>query len=1077
MTVSRLPGEMSREGDDLLHAMPGHRLIRASAGSGKTFQLTNRYLGLLARGVPAGSVLATTFTRKAAGEILARVLGRLAGAAASDKKRQELNDHLDLPQPLTKQACLKMLREVAEALHRLSICTIDSFFNRIASSFRLELDVPMDPQIVDEKSPIARQLRLEAIEAMLADQDLHVLLELLRRLHHDSVARSVTAAIDGIVGELYDVYREAPERQTWSRIVPPAGLMDEVELAAAVESLRGMAGELPKTGKGTPNKHWLNAFAASVDAVLARDWEALLKSGVVAKIVGGEEEFGRQPIEAVWHEVYSPLIAHATAQEVEHLAQRVRAMHALLARFDDQCTRLRREHGVLLFSDLTHKLARTLPTLGDDLLMEVYYRLDGQVTHLLLDEFQDTSLEQWRVLGPFVEEVVSHADGSRSFFCVGDVKQALYGWRGGCVELFDEVEQGLAHLPEARKSLSQSWRSSQVVLDAVNEVFTDLASCSALDKDAQAAQCWQDKFEVHTAAKNLPGHVQLLTSTAASAAEDCGDDADEEQDELAPASAHERFAAEVVAKACERAPGRSVGVLVSTNRGVNRLLFELRQRGVHASGEGGNPLTDSPAVAAVLAAMTLADHPGHSTAAFHVANSPLGAVVGLRGTQAGQVHAAALRLRAQLIEEGYAGVIGRWVRVLAPSCNGRDLARLTQLVELAEQYGAMLTLRPGQFVEYVKATPVEEPSPAPVRVMTVHAAKGLEFDIVVLPELNRKLSDRWPILVERAEPTGPITGVYPGAKEKLRALAPEIEEAYLAQRAREREEDFCNLYVAMTRAKHALYMVLKPLAPKKDGSPKSTGLCFASVLRERLRDREETFVGREILYSRGDENWASESKREMSPQVQIDVQHAWQIELADSNQGSRRAWRAVSPSGLEGAGKVRAADLLDLANHRARRRGSLIHAWFEQVEFVDEALPDDAALLAAAERVAPGADRKWVIDQIKQWRVMREQPTVRQALSRNGEAELWRERAFAVRDVGKLLRGTFDRVTIKRDGGRATGATLTDFKTDRYSPDVVERYRPQMQAYRRALGRMLNLKDEQVQARLLFVGSDKLVAL
>ena len=68
------------------------------------------------------------------------------------------------------------------------------------------------------------------------------------------------------------------------------------------------------------------------------------------------------------------------------------------------------------------------------------YRLDARVAHLLLDEFQDTSPPQWRVLRPFARQVV---DGGRrqSFFCVGDVKQAIYGWRGGVAEIFEAIDR------------------------------------------------------------------------------------------------------------------------------------------------------------------------------------------------------------------------------------------------------------------------------------------------------------------------------------------------------------------------------------------------------------------------------------------------------------------------------------------------------------------------------------------------------------------------------------------------------------------------------------------------------------
>src|SRR5689334_7619427 len=106
------------------------------------------------------------------------------------------------------------------------------------------------------------------------------------------------------------------------------------------------------------------------------------------------------------------------------------------------------------------------------------FRLDGGIRHLLLDEFQDTAPPQWRVLRPLAEGVVNGRGGT--FFCVGDGKQAIYGWRGGVAEIFDCLEDQLPAL--AKKELAQSYRSSQPVIDSVNQVFQNLTRHSNLDQ-------------------------------------------------------------------------------------------------------------------------------------------------------------------------------------------------------------------------------------------------------------------------------------------------------------------------------------------------------------------------------------------------------------------------------------------------------------------------------------------------------------------------------------------------------------------------------------------------------------------
>ena len=140
-------------------------LIRASAGTGKTFQLSNRYIGLLHSGVMPDQILATTFTRKAAGEILDRVVVRLAKAALNDQARIDLTGFLGL-ETLSADCCHELLGRLIQHLHRLRVSTLDAFFAQLAGSFSLELGLPPGWRIVEELHDA--YLRSEAIEVMLS---------------------------------------------------------------------------------------------------------------------------------------------------------------------------------------------------------------------------------------------------------------------------------------------------------------------------------------------------------------------------------------------------------------------------------------------------------------------------------------------------------------------------------------------------------------------------------------------------------------------------------------------------------------------------------------------------------------------------------------------------------------------------------------------------------------------------------------------------------------------------------------------------------------------------------------------
>ncbi len=1067
-------------------AMHPHLTIRASAGSGKTYQLSTRYLFLIRHGFDPSHILATTFTRKAAGEVLGRVVTRLADAVVDVGKRAELSGSLG-GEALSQRDCRVMLRALTGSLHRLSISTIDGFFNKIAQSFRHELDLPAEPKLIDGMHPVAVRLRQDAIEAMLADDDLPALVTLLRQLHHDTAARSVTEVIDSAVTNLYEVYREAPEQAVWSQLVP-LKLLDGDSLQSAIDALTGAADALPG------DKRWLKAFAANRDAALARDWEGFIKTGLAGKLCDGIETYYNKPFPVEIVSAYEPLLGHAAGVLIQKVAKQTRATHDLLRRFDEHYSAMRRRQGVLLFSDLTHKLARELPALGDGLMEDVFYRLDGRVTHLLLDEFQDTSLSQWAVLEPFAQEVAATADGTRSLFCVGDTKQAIYGWRGGVAELFDEFEDSLGLGEQSKQTLSVSYRSSGVVLDAVNEVFVDIATNETLANETDAAVRWQKGFAAHEAVRDLPGHVTLETSTAGYNPENDAEGEDGDPDAVVrPAGAHEVYVARRVKALYDRDGGAgSIGVLVSVNKTASRLIYELGRLGLPVSGEGGSRVTDSPAVSAVLSALVMADHPGDTASAFHVFNSPLGEVVGLKSIEPMAVRRASLGIRRSLLTRGYAQTIAGWVRKVAGSCDGRAIKRLTQLIELADRSEPNDALRPSWFVDLVESASVAEPSPAAIRVMTIHGAKGLEFDTVVLADLDRRLVDRSVMLVERASPTGPITGVYRKPDSKVRALDEKLEHAAEAQRADRLIEDLCSLYVAMTRPRQALHMVIKPLELTRGGKIKSKGLCFASILRDALSKEEETLDGEQVLYGHGERDWVCASGPTRTVNT-VEVSGSGRLSLDKPGGEARRSWPTVSPSSQaghgEGSGGDRrgrsAASLIDLVSHDSAgmRYGTLVHGWMELVGFVDEDdLPSDEALRLVAQRVMPGVDGAWVTPRIQSLREVLAGSTASEVLGRDGASELWRERGFAVYDRGTMLRGFFDRVSIYRDSqGEVTGAVLVDFKTDRVegggAESLAEHYRPQMLLYQSALVKMLSVDAKAVKMRLWFVGSDDLVDL
>jgi ATP-dependent exoDNAse (exonuclease V) beta subunit len=1016
-----------------------HRLIRASAGSGKTYRLTGHYLELLRRGAMPDAILATTFTRKAAGEILGRIVSRLIKAARGEP---ESGDTIDRDQAMV------LLRRLAAVLHRVGVSTLDSFFHRLGQGFRFELGLPLDPVVIDEGSATAKTLRGDAVEAVLADaakseESFKALLDLLRRLHHDEAGRSVTEAIDRIAVTHAEVYRQAPDAETWSTLIAPDPLEGEA-LEAAIQRWREMRHELPVTGKGSPRKHWQNSWERVGRQAVACEWEAMTSSGLLAAMTAGKDAFDRVEISETWIEAAAPFLKQISAVLIGRVANQTQATHAMMQRFVEHYETLRQRRGVMLYSDMTHRLAGGLiGGAGDDAtLAEIAFRMDQAVTHLLLDEFQDTSLDQWQVLKPFADEIASYSDGSRSLFAVGDMKQAIYGWRGGCAALFDTVEYRIP--PEGRETMQQSWRSSPNVLDAVNAVFSHIARCDTLTADpddAAAAAIWADRFEPHESAKTLlPGYVRFEATRLPDVKTEASDDDETPGDHLAQVAEH-------IADLAQRAPDQTIGVLMRTNAAVHRMIYELRKRNVPASGEGGHPLAESPPVAAMLSAMVLADHPGDSASAFHVLNSPLGPLLDMHRLD--EAPKVARSIRKRLLEQGYAKTIAQWMHALADRCDARGLRRLHRLVDLAEAWdrGPNPVLRPSRFVDHVESARVEEPGGSAVRVMTIHKSKGLEFEAVVLPELDKPFDNQFDVLIDRPDPTGPIQGVMRHANDAIRALSPELQDAYSQRRRQQREEDLCTLYVAMTRAMHGLYIWVKPT-----GTPRLSKLSPAAVLRDTLGDPDEG-------YAIGDPDWMNAAKQpDPEPRTSTDSDETLTIGLATPSKPSRLR-PTLLPSSLHTGGRIQAGDLLRIDDELAMTRGTHWHELLAELDYL-------------VENQSP--PEHWP-DGLRQ---MFKHDAVRQVFApRFGPNEtLWRERRFSVMADNRLVRGSFDRVAIDYDGqGDAKAAHLIDFKSDELSNDPAalaerkERYRLQLEAYRDALSQLLRLDTSAITAELLFL--------
>ena len=1043
-----------------------HVMIRASAGSGKTFALTDRFVRLLAEGARPERIVALTFTRKAAGEFFDEILRKLAAAASQPDAAAALARAIGQP----KLGCAdfrRMLRGLTEVMHRLRLGTIDSFFARIARVFPLELGLAGDFEILQEhaarieRQRVLRRMFARAGELGDAQKDF---VEAFKRATFGRDEKRLGAQLDAFLDEHQEKFLAAPDGERWGnhRRIWPAGCpwliggVPDVPLAARAlrtwlgaaelgDKQRGRwADFLAALGTWAPGLPTPRALAYVLEKILAA-WPEINAGNAVLEFDRKEQELSATACAAL-----REIARHVVGGELVRRMETTRGIHAVLRGYEDFYHDAVRRTGKLTFADVQRLLmpGGGAPALSGDAAADdagrlaIDYRLDGGIDHWLLDEFQDTSFGQWSVLKNLIDEVVQDTSGARSFFCVGDVKQAIFAWREGDPRLFREI---LEHYNTAapgtitEEHLVQSWRSGPALIAMVNAVFGDAPAMSGLFP-GPASATWAREWRAHSAAvPQRTGQAALLHA----------------EDKAARQALLRDLLREI--RPLER--GLSCAVLVQKNSTAAELADYLRGEGFSAVAESDlHVCTDNPLGSALLALVQAAAHPGDTFAWEQMQMTPLGAVLAAEGLATPE--AVTDRVLGQINAGGFERTADFWARKLEARLAPGDAfsrERARQFAAAAGRFDETGSRDAAEFGQFMARHTVREvESAAVIRVMTIHKAKGLGFDVVLLPDLEgSKLDSRRDGLA-----------VHKGADravEWVLDLPPKPfwpHDAVLAAQVGADEAEACYeafslLYVAMTRAKRAMYVITEPVG-------RSASRNFPKLLAATLGDEEQPVrIGALSVpgaWSAGDADWHSQLAVSAAAQTGA----AGIVPLDDAR--AARAVRRVArrPSG-EKTGVIGAAQVFALEGGASADFGTAVHALLAEIEWMG---PADAARLAVAwrERGPAGDEALACVGASALAEVFSAPP---------GAAEVWRERAFEVVLDGAWVTGVFDRVIIGRGAdGRASQVAVVDFKTDRIDPAegvdrILTRYGAQMALYQRAAAVLTGLPVVSVTCDLV----------
>ena len=848
-------------------------IVQAPAGSGKTELLTQRFLALLEIAEQPGEIVALTFTRKAAAEMQGRILRALAIATGDPLKPGE--KILPATFELARKALARDHQQRWGLLQdpgQLRVQTID------ALSLELALSSPLEAPAVSQVQDDAKESYSEAATALIRelggdDDQLNAAMRNVL-LHLDADVRLLRELLQGMLAH----------RDQWKRHIPVAenAAAFRAELEATLQrairrGLRALCSAFPQTvvaqlpalarfairnGNATERLAQVEQLRQLPGAELADlpRWRAIrdflcVKSGkTLRKKVDKGDGFP-----AGSREREEMLAALRTCAAVPALEAAFRELEYLPpAQLDDQQW------------EVAQSLFRLLPR-SIELLAEIFARRDvadfsffaqsagkiahdrpeqAHIRHLLIDEYQDTSLTQHR----FFEFLVSRwqAGDGRTLFLVGDPMQSIYRFRQAEVELFLEIFARRSFGPVRLEPLvlRSNFRSHTRLVEWVNDSFQKIF---ARTQSAPAAVA----FTSSEAQRRDPGpEVRILADV-------------QFKDEIDDSSEREaERACEIIAAERDCDSQARIAVLVRSREHLARIVPALRAREVPFVAVEIEKLGETQIVRDLMALARAILHPGDRIAWLAVLRAPwcgleLGDFEQLCGADpkscipqliaqrrsllSGEAQKRLRRvmpvLEAAFSERGCRPlarlVEGTWIALGGPAClqesdrpNAEAFFRLMHDTEMAGDIAdwQLLTRRAADlFAQHSSA------HPNPVQLMTIHKAKGLEFDVVLLPGLGKRTGGgegqllRW---LERNTEDGRELLLAPvGAKgedtDPLFRYLRHVDQQCEEQEARR------VAYVAATRARESLYLLGCVTAkPARDGAvdPKPTGGSLLEIM-------------------------------------------------------------------------------------------------------------------------------------------------------------------------------------------------------------------------------------------------------
>lgn len=838
--------------------------VAASAGSGKTKVLTDRVLRLLLAGAMPSRIVCITYTNAAAAEMHNRIhdrLGRWVGMeeAALSQALEALTGAPPAAEMLRRAR--RLFASLLEESPGLRIQTFHSFCQSLLARFPLEAGVPPHFTLIEEQ------------------QARHMMREARMRLLQNALSRSdpgLSAAVEEMIAEIGEsgfiqmLEEIIGRRRTLERFLEASAPANPcIHYATCLYEQLG----LPYYGAGETEimaAHLPLDAAAQAEIRAIRDvlLEGSTQDKAVAKRLGLYleslrphdlldallTESGKASSRLMTSKIQQAYPQHqarleAFAQACEVVQERLNAL--AVARFSSAVlvvaeslfalyAAMKRAHGGLDYDDLILKTCQLLR--GEGMAAWVLYKIDGGIDHVLIDEAQDTSAEQWELKEVLEDEFfagLGARPAGRTLFVVGDSKQSIYGFQGADPQGFSRqlvrthARTAQAHERFEPVPMHTSFRSAPAVLKAVDAVFAEESAGSGL---GEAVEHWP--MRVHA-----PGRVELWPLSEPHQNHPAGESAagapwpipSARRESATAPMALAREMAVRIAGWVQSGTWRPGEVLVLVRRRgdfVHFLSRCLKEHGVPVAGLDRMKLTEHLAVQDLLALAQFLLLPEDDYTLACLLKSPLYGVTeerlftlchargdaSLWARLCADAHGAdmAHELRGLLARADFGGPYRLYAHVLyAQKGRQRFAARMgAEVEEVLDEFLALVmayertgapTLQGwltwiGQGAGEIKRDMEQQADE--VRIMTVHGAKGLEAPVVLLADTTSRAS-----LKDRVFMTEDGSGKpWVLASPRSEADCAQVLALRQARRQAMEDEDKRLLYVAMTRARDVLHV-------------------------------------------------------------------------------------------------------------------------------------------------------------------------------------------------------------------------------------------------------------------------------